>query len=287
MLGLLSLIVAGGVLALTGQAFAPASAAGEADAWIAAGTWTPTRPRTATRTPTRRPGTWTPTRPPPTRTRTRTPTPTRPPGTWTPTLHPPTSTRTPTATDTETATLTHLPPTPTPTISPTARPNYNGTGFCWSSGASWPGYSVGYSLNVNIPSTWIDAIHMSAIAWTDVTPSLFAFYDSPGSSNTIRIDHIDDGSVEITGRVEDSTTISMAWTIFNEEYTFDPNNPPSSDKYGVQNVMTHEFGHWLRLIDKYDGVCSVATMYAYVYLGESQKTDLEPPDIEGINWQYP
>jgi hypothetical protein len=52
-------------------------------------------------------------------------------------------------------------------------------------------------------------------------------------------------------------------------------------------VMTHEFGHWIRLIDQYDGMCSAVTMYGYTFRGETQKIDLTQHDMEGLNWQYP
>jgi len=51
--------------------------------------------------------------------------------------------------------------------------------------------------------------------------------------------------------------------------------------------MTHEFGHWIRLIDQYDGMCSAVTMYGYTFRGETQKIDLTQHDMEGLNWQYP
>jgi hypothetical protein len=57
--------------------------------------------------------------------------------------------------------------------------------------------------------------------------------------------------------------------------------------YSIQNVVTHEFGHWLSLHDIYHPYCSEVTMYNSIGDGEVKKIDLEIPDINGINYQYP
>ncbi len=52
--------------------------------------------------------------------------------------------------------------------------------------------------------------------------------------------------------------------------------------------MTHEFGHWLYLLDNYDQQnCSEVTMYGYIVIGETKKTSLETANKDAINWQYP
>ena len=61
----------------------------------------------------------------------------------------------------------------------------------------------------------------------------------------------------------------------------------------VQNIMTHEAGHWLVLGDMYDDdpgfdpdTDSYATMYGYADENETQKRSLEAGDIAGINEIY-
>lgn len=86
-------------------------------------------------------------------------------------------------------------------------------------------------------------------------------------------------------------TITEDDMVFNIYYqwTDDPITNPT--KYDVQNVATHEFGHWLRLIDLYEDIAShpenpELTMYFEIAPGEIKKRTLEPDDIAGIIFIY-
>ncbi|MEM3728659.1 MAG: hypothetical protein QXF75_05620 [Candidatus Bathyarchaeia archaeon] len=46
------------------------------------------------------------------------------------------------------------------------------------------------------------------------------------------------------------------------------------DEMNVQNIMTHEFGHWCGLADLYDDVDYWLTMYGYSSYGETYKQTL-------------
>lgn len=54
----------------------------------------------------------------------------------------------------------------------------------------------------------------------------------------------------------------------------------SDQLYDLQNVLTHEFGHWFGLDEEYENTES--TMYAFVYPGESKKRDLTDEDVNAI-----
>lgn len=54
----------------------------------------------------------------------------------------------------------------------------------------------------------------------------------------------------------------------------------------LQNIATHELGHGVGLADVYETECSTVTMYGYSGCGETQKRDLEDPDITGIQKLY-
>lgn len=56
--------------------------------------------------------------------------------------------------------------------------------------------------------------------------------------------------------------------------------------YDVQNIMTHEAGHWLMLEDLYQWKTQKLTMYGYGALGELQKRTLGVGDELGINRIY-
>ncbi|MBL8101642.1 MAG: matrixin family metalloprotease [Anaerolineales bacterium] len=244
------------------------------DAFIGTPTPTPTITYTPTKTST------------PTPTLTNTPTATVTPtatATFTPTLTPTsTATFTPTLTSTSTATS-------GPTVTPT--PNRTGVGTCWNSGASWPDYTTYYFIDTDsIPSSWVIPIADAADVWTNVTPSHFSLSSLYGSANFIVMGSIDEPSLyyAMTDVYASSTTpITLVTTTFDE--TDAPNFPPASNNLNIENVMTHEFGHWLHLEDIYDSNCTDVTMYHYIppLNGETKKITLEQADINGANYQYP
>lgn len=57
-------------------------------------------------------------------------------------------------------------------------------------------------------------------------------------------------------------------------------------KMDVQNIMTHEFGHWCGLDDLYDDVDYWLTMYGYANYGETYKRTLGLGDINGLEAVY-
>jgi hypothetical protein len=57
-------------------------------------------------------------------------------------------------------------------------------------------------------------------------------------------------------------------------------------KMDVQNIMTHEFGHWCGLNDLYDDADYWLTMYGYADYGETYKQTLGLGDILGLQAVY-
>ncbi len=57
--------------------------------------------------------------------------------------------------------------------------------------------------------------------------------------------------------------------------------------YDCQNIVTHEFGHFLVLGELYDGDAQELTMYGYGSLGETKKSTLGVGDQLGIAAIYP
>jgi hypothetical protein len=77
--------------------------------------------------------------------------------------------------------------------------------------------------------------------------------------------------------------------IFNGEHTFtnvDSANSVSSEtrRYDLQNVLTHELGHWFGLGDDY--VDTEATMYGYIEPLETKKRDLSNDDLTQVQVAY-
>ncbi|HEY91411.1 MAG TPA: hypothetical protein G4O07_06210 [Dehalococcoidia bacterium] len=54
----------------------------------------------------------------------------------------------------------------------------------------------------------------------------------------------------------------------------------------VQNIMTHEAGHWLMLNDMYYDAASEQTMYGYASDAELKKRSLEDGDLAGVRRIY-
>lgn len=57
-------------------------------------------------------------------------------------------------------------------------------------------------------------------------------------------------------------------------------------KMDVQNIMTHEFGHWCGLDDLYDDNDYWLTMYGYASYGETYKRTLGLGDVLGLQAVY-
>lgn len=73
-------------------------------------------------------------------------------------------------------------------------------------------------------------------------------------------------------------------TLFDTDYAWSTNGEP--DKMDLQNIATHEFGHWLVLDDLYMKPARMQTMYGYSTYGETIKSTLESGDIAGIEEIY-
>ena len=86
-----------------------------------------------------------------------------------------------------------------------------------------------------------------------------------------------------------NTDIYFAWTQAN--ITSDPDTTllPSTIAYDVdvQNIMTHEAGHWLQLNDLYSLAAIDQTMYGYASDRELKKCSLESGDLAGVKTIYP
>jgi hypothetical protein len=76
--------------------------------------------------------------------------------------------------------------------------------------------------------------------------------------------------------------------VFNKRYPWAvfPSSPEcqsSPDAYDLQNVATHEFGHWIGLDDLFDDSDRDLTMYGFGAGGEVKRRTLGTGDISGKN----
>jgi hypothetical protein len=82
----------------------------------------------------------------------------------------------------------------------------------------------------------------------------------------------------ISGRVIETDTM------LNNLYSWSLSG--ASGKMDVQNIMTHEFGHWCGLADLYDSKDYYLTMYGYSGYGITYQRDLGLGDIIGLREVY-
>ncbi|OHA50393.1 MAG: hypothetical protein A3A97_03525 [Candidatus Terrybacteria bacterium RIFCSPLOWO2_01_FULL_40_23] len=78
----------------------------------------------------------------------------------------------------------------------------------------------------------------------------------------------------------------VEWDQVYDDVTFDWSALGETGKMDFENIATHELGHSSGLKDIYNTSCSDATMYGYAGEGDTNKRDLAPADITGIDKLY-
>jgi predicted Zn-dependent protease len=120
-------------------------------------------------------------------------------------------------------------------------------------------------------------------------------YDA-GGTNQNSVVFVPDGAKVAKGALaitiitfdQESGQVLDADVVVNGEHAFGVAESMSQEArtaaYDVQNVLTHEFGHFLGLGEEYEH--QGATMYAYSLPGETEKRDLDSLDEERITSLY-
>lgn len=152
-----------------------------------------------------------------------------------------------------------------------------------------------------------DAVIDAISAWQAVDPYLptliveqadkskgIGFDPAGGNQNTVVFQPsgapIAKGALAITIITFDQASgrVLDADIVVNGEHRFGVMETMAEDKapgaYDLQNVLTHEFGHFLGLGEEYKE--DTATMYAYSLPGETQKRDLDASDTDKISTLY-
>lgn len=148
-------------------------------------------------------------------------------------------------------------------------------------GYKWNATNIGYTVGSDIPWTWIQPLARGASAWNQAG-SRFRFV-AGNNSNIISFKNFGANNSIIaltTTSYNSSGIISRVITQFNSALSFSVVG--ESNKYDVQNIMAHEFGHWLHLKDIYTDSCRAVTMYGRANYGTTYQRTLEPADQEGI-----
>lgn len=156
------------------------------------------------------------------------------------------------------------------------------------SGRHWEGgnpVQVPVTIQSSVLGAWITPIARSMGAWNNAGAKFrfvagnadhnVAFKNVWWSTNALAVTYIR----EIFGpRITDRDTD------ISSRYPWDIDGRAGS--YDIQNVMTHELGHWLTLNDLYGGSDYWKTMYGSAGPGETYKRSLDQDDINGIKSIY-
>jgi hypothetical protein len=194
---------------------------------------------------------------------------------------------------------------------------YSYSGYHWKSNAV--SYWVNLTGNRIADTDALIGITASFQTWQDDPDSqiVFAFQGSttsyvpglnaasPDYQNVVGWAYLSDsypGAIAVTivwatrgnKLIVDSDTVLntdsyFAWTQANITTAPDAALLPPTFGYDVdvQNIMTHESGHWLQLNDLYGSAAIEQTMYGYAGDRELKKRSLESGDLAGVKKVYP
>lgn len=165
---------------------------------------------------------------------------------------------------------------------------------CYSvDGAKWGATSATYKIGTSIPSAWAPSIDAAAATWSNAGAGFRLASNSSSINELSYVDLISKyGSsygntlaLTTTWSTTSTNTITKAIIELNSKYQWSASG--AANMVDVQNILTHEFGHWMRLLDIYSPTgCSEVTMWGSAAHGETKKRTLDQADIDGFVGLY-
>ena len=171
----------------------------------------------------------------------------------------------------------------------------------WQMPVNGMSYKLNYSTKPkNLSNTDVqNAIFNSFASWSAADSNQIFNYTGTSTAKTPRYD----GSNVILWKSISSSAIAITYvwynistgqlvesdTAFNSRYKWSISIPTAGDcggatgTYDLQNIGTHEFGHWAGLDDLYASIDKDLTMYGYGETTELKKDSLGLGDISGVN----
>ena len=185
----------------------------------------------------------------------------------------------------------------------TGKPAKPSTSTCYKTFSKWITTPVSFTISTAITDEltaeeMMSAISTSAETW-DASTSRELFNDAysviyalpfganDGTNALMFGEYSNTGVIAVTsiwysrgklGRIYDSDIL------FNTHFTWGTTG--NSSVMDLQNIATHELGHFIGLSDIYQSSCSSVTMYGYSTEGDIAKRTLEQPDITGLQKLY-
>jgi len=169
-------------------------------------------------------------------------------------------------------------------------PNYKLLPFHWYTTANYwinPSNKYGFSSSVVVTT-----ITTSAETWDGETGRVVFSYQGTTSRSAGKYDGYNvvawgayrAGVIAVTYIWYSGSKILETDTKLNTFYKWSLSG--ESGKMDVQNIVTHEFGHWAGLNDLYSNADYWLTMYGYSNYGETYKQTLGLGDIKGLKAVY-
>ena len=182
-------------------------------------------------------------------------------------------------------------PSPIPsTDDSSTNPDYGTLSYHWYTTAS---YYVNGANNIGLtPSDVVTAVTISANTWdVETSNAVFSFIGSTDlkaglrdNFNVVSFGTYKRGVIGVTYLWSSGGRLLETDTILNTYYGWSLTG--GSGKMDVQNIMTHEFGHWCGLNDLYANKDYWLTMYGYSNYGYTYERTLGLGDILGLQSVY-
>ena len=151
-------------------------------------------------------------------------------------------------------------------------------------GHKWPSYPVSIDVtDLSFPSSWISPLANAMTTWNNASSPFY--FNSGSGGHMVKASNSGSGLLAITSVSVSGSTITDCDLTVNTFYSWSTSGEVG--KYDVQNMLTHELGHWLSLDDLYSLSDSEKTMYHASTTGETKKRTLDQDDLNGINAIYP
>jgi len=177
-----------------------------------------------------------------------------------------------------------------PTDNSETNPDYKLLPFHWYVTAKYwinPSNKYGFSISAVVTvitasaETWDSKTGAAVFSYQGTTTRTAGKYDG---YNVVAWGRYQAGVIAVTYIWYSGSKILETDTRLNTFYQWSLSG--EAEKMDVQNIMTHEFGHWAGLNDLYSDADYWLTMYGYSSYGETYKQTLGLGDILGLQAVY-
>ena len=169
-------------------------------------------------------------------------------------------------------------------------PDYALLGYHWYSTANLyvnPANNYGFSSSsvVNVittsANTWDSQTNSQVFSYKGTTSRTAGKYDG---YNVVAFGRYRNGVIGVTYLWSSGGHVVESDTLLNIRYSWSLTG--AAGKMDVQNIITHEFGHWCGLADLYNSNDYWLTMYGYSNYGITYQQTLGKGDILGLQSIY-